>query len=86
MNTSLGRDLYVSLGQESLESPEIWSVRLYYKSFVVWIWIGGFIMALGALIAMFDRRYRKSAVLREDEETSMSELTAKEPTAATAVT
>ena len=86
IDTSLGRDLYVSLGQESLESPEIWSVRLYYKSFVVWIWIGGFIMALGALIAMFDRRYRKSAVLREDEDTSMSELAAKEPATATAAT
>ena len=70
INTSLGRDLYVSLGQEALNAPETWSVRLYYKSFVVWIWIGGFVMALGASIALFDRRYRKAKVLTENEKTS----------------
>ena len=60
INTSLSRDLYISLGEESENSDQVWSVRLYYKSFVVWIWLGGFIMALGAGIAMFDRRYRKA--------------------------
>lgn len=69
INTSLRRDLYVSLGQEALNSSETWSVRLYYKSFVVWIWIGGFVMALGALIALFDRRYRKVKVLVENDQT-----------------
>ena len=68
INTNLGRDLYVSLGQESSNSSNTWSVRLYYKSFVVWIWIGGFVMALGALIAMFDRRYRKNKKIENDTE------------------
>ena len=59
IDTTLSRDLYVSLGEPVDESAKTWSVRLYYKSFVVWIWLGGFTMALGALIAIFDRRYRK---------------------------
>jgi cytochrome c-type biogenesis protein CcmF len=59
IDTSLSRDLYISLGEPSDNNAQTWSVRLYYKSFVVWIWLGGFIMALGGAIAMFDRRYRK---------------------------
>jgi len=57
INTSLARDLYVSLGEELDDGA--WSVRLYYKSFVACIWLGGFLMALGGLIATADRRYRR---------------------------
>ncbi|NND81917.1 MAG: heme lyase CcmF/NrfE family subunit [Gammaproteobacteria bacterium] len=57
INTTLGRDLYVSLG-ESL-GQGAWSVRIYLKSFVACIWLGGFFMALGGLIATADRRYRR---------------------------
>jgi cytochrome c-type biogenesis protein CcmF len=50
------RDLYVSLG-EPLDGGA-WSVRIYYKPFVAWIWAGAAIMALGGLLAVSDRRYR----------------------------
>lgn len=56
INSGLFRDLYVSLG-EPLPGGA-WSVRLYYKPFVNWIWGGCLIMALGGLLAMSDRRYR----------------------------
>ncbi len=63
------RDLYVSLGEpiknKNGDFTEEWTVRIYYKSFVVCIWLGGFIMALGGLIAMFDRRYRKGGQSNE---------------------
>ena len=52
-------DLYVSLG-EPVEGGA-WSVRVYVKPFVVWIWGGCFIMALGGLLALSDRRYRIGA-------------------------
>jgi len=54
------RDVYVSLGEPiNPDQPEgEWAVRVYYKPFVGWIWGGSVIMALGALLAMFDRRYR----------------------------
>lgn len=57
INTTLGRDLYVSLGEDLGDGA--WSVRLYLKSFVACIWLGGFLMALGGLIATADRRYRR---------------------------
>jgi len=77
INTNLGRDLYVSLGEQALNIPETWSVRLYYKSFVVWIWIGGFVMALGAIIALFDRRYRKAKIIVEVEDDATSNTRAE---------
>jgi cytochrome c-type biogenesis protein CcmF len=50
------KDLYISLG-EPLENGA-WSVRIYIKPFVQWIWAGCIIMALGGLLALSDRRYR----------------------------
>ena len=50
------RDLYVSLG-EPLEDGD-WALRLYYKPYVRWIWLGALLMALGGLLAITDRRYR----------------------------
>jgi cytochrome c-type biogenesis protein CcmF len=54
------RDVYVSLGEPiDRARPEgEWAVRVYYKPLVDWIWGGSFIMALGGLLAMLDRRYR----------------------------
>ena len=51
------RDIYVALG-EPLEN-NAWSVRLYYKPFVRWIWAGGFFILAGGVLAMSDRRYYK---------------------------
>jgi cytochrome c-type biogenesis protein CcmF len=56
IDPGLLRDLYVSLG-EPLDGGA-WSVRLYHKPFVDWIWGGCFIMALGGVLAISDRRYR----------------------------
>ncbi len=56
IDSGLLRDLYVSLG-EPLEGGA-WSVRLYHKPFIDWIWGGCLIMALGGVLAMSDRRYR----------------------------
>ena len=53
------RDIYVALGEPL--SDNAWSLRLYYKPFVRWIWIGGLIMAIGGLLAASDRRYRLRA-------------------------
>lgn len=50
------RDLYTALG-ESLDGGA-WSVRLFHKPFVVWIWVGAVLMALGGFMAITDRRYR----------------------------
>jgi cytochrome c-type biogenesis protein CcmF len=49
-------DLYVSLGEHL--GGKAWSVRVYHKPFVGWLWAGGVLMALGGLLAASDRRYR----------------------------
>ncbi|UBX49429.1 heme lyase CcmF/NrfE family subunit [Providencia alcalifaciens] len=51
------RDLYAALGEEI--SPNVWTLRLYYKPFVRWIWAGGVFMAIGALCCLCDSRYRR---------------------------
>ncbi|MBI4005074.1 MAG: cytochrome c biogenesis protein CcsA, partial [Gammaproteobacteria bacterium] len=50
------RDLYVSLG-EPLEGND-WSIRIYVKPFVRWIWLGALLMAIGGVLAATDPRYR----------------------------
>jgi len=59
INTTLSRDVYVSLGDDLRDGAGSWSVRLYLKSFVACIWLGGLLMALGGLIATADKRYRR---------------------------
>ncbi len=70
ISASLIGDLYVSLGEPVSEdaSGGAWSVRVYHKPFVRWIWGGCMIMALGGLFALSDRRYRR--VARRNEATS----------------
>jgi cytochrome c-type biogenesis protein CcmF len=52
----LFRDLYVALG-EPLDNGA-WAVRVHYKPYVRWLWLGAILMALGGLLAVSDRRYR----------------------------
>ena len=56
IDTGLFRDLYVSLGEPI--SRGAWSVRVYEKPFVDWIWGGCALMGLGGILAISDKRYR----------------------------
>jgi cytochrome c-type biogenesis protein CcmF len=60
IDTSLTRDVYVSLGErlEGGDNPA-WAMRVYYKPFITWIWGGCLLMALGGTMAALDRRYRR---------------------------
>jgi len=57
IDAGLFRDLFVAIG-EPLGEEGAWSLRVYYKSFIRWIWMGGLFMAVGGLLAACDRRYR----------------------------
>jgi cytochrome c-type biogenesis protein CcmF len=59
IDTGLFRDLYISLGEPV--SSGAWSVRVYYKPFVSWIWGGALLMAMGGGLALSDRRYSLAA-------------------------
>ncbi len=60
IDAGLTRDLFVALG-EPLGNGGAWSVRLYYKPFLRWIWLGALFMAAGGVLAATDRRYRLAA-------------------------
>jgi cytochrome c-type biogenesis protein CcmF len=68
INTGFTRDLYVSLG-EAL-SQDSWIVRIYHKPFIDWIWGGAFLMALGGVISITDRRYRLERKAQASQGTS----------------
>jgi cytochrome c-type biogenesis protein CcmF len=73
IDSGLFRDLYVSLGEPV--GSGAWSVRVYYKPFVGWIWGGAVLMALGGGLALSDRRYALAA--RKEREAR--EATVKKP-------
>jgi len=54
IDTGIGGDRYVSLGQAQADNA--FAVRVHWKPFVTWIWLGGLLMAAGGLLALFDRR------------------------------
>ncbi|MFA9421343.1 MAG: heme lyase CcmF/NrfE family subunit [Gammaproteobacteria bacterium] len=60
IDAGLARDLFIALG-EPLDDKGAWAVRIYYKPFIRWIWLGAIIMAIGGLFAASDRRYRRSS-------------------------
>ncbi|MCK5831194.1 MAG: heme lyase CcmF/NrfE family subunit [Methylococcales bacterium] len=60
------RDLYVAMG-EPLDDGA-WAVRVHYKPFVRWLWYGGTLMALGGLVTVTDKRYRKKTSLSTKNE------------------
>jgi cytochrome c-type biogenesis protein CcmF len=60
IDAGLWRDLFVALG-EPLEDSGAWSIRVYHKPFIRWIWLGGLLMSLGGLLAAMDRRYFRLA-------------------------
>lgn len=56
IDAGLTGDRYVALG-EPLDGSA-WSLRVYHKPFVDWVWGGCLLMGLGGLLAAADRRYR----------------------------
>lgn len=56
IKAGLFSDLYIALGTPLEQAA--WSVRLYYKPFVRWIWGGGLFMVIGGLLALAGKRRR----------------------------
>jgi cytochrome c-type biogenesis protein CcmF len=55
IDRSLLRDLYLSLGDQV--GTGAWTVRVYHKPLINWIWGGALLMAIGGGLAVTDRRY-----------------------------
>ena len=59
IHTRISGDMYVSLGEPL--GANSWTLRVYIKPFVDWIWGGCLLMAIGGGVAASDRRYRVRA-------------------------
>jgi len=54
--TGFDNDVYAVLGEPAGEGR--WTVRIYVKPLVLWIWLGCGLMVLGGLVSLADRRLR----------------------------
>jgi len=57
IDAGLFRDLYVAMG-EPVGQDGAWAIRLHYKPFIRWIWLGAILMGLGGFTTVADKRYR----------------------------
>jgi len=62
IHTDLLSDLYVVLADG--DGKGAWTLRVYQKPLVPWIWLGCAIMALGGLTSLSDRRWRVGVAVR----------------------
>lgn len=56
VHSTVSRDLFIAMG-EPLDDGA-WAVRIYIKPFIVWIWAGAVVMAIGGIFSISDKRYR----------------------------
>ncbi|WP_302055092.1 heme lyase CcmF/NrfE family subunit [Halomonas sp. 3H] len=71
------RDLYVAMGEDLGDGT--WAMRVQYKPFVRWLWLGGLLMAVGGVLAVADKRYRRLATARDPEEAALQAAAGKDP-------
>jgi len=57
IHPNIYRDIYVAMG-EQLDDRGAWTVRLFYKPFINWLWFGAVFMVVGGFLAASDKRYR----------------------------
>ncbi|MCG5530319.1 heme lyase CcmF/NrfE family subunit [Halorhodospira halochloris] len=79
LDRGLIRDVYVALGDHL--GGEAWTMRLYYKPYMTWMWAGCLLMAFGGFLAAGDRRYRMQGDRRSVSEKNIdsSDNTVKKP-------
>ncbi|MDR0458497.1 MAG: c-type cytochrome biogenesis protein CcmF, partial [Burkholderiaceae bacterium] len=60
---NMARDIYVALSAPIDQDvpPGAWSLRVQYKPFMRWVWLGVLLMGAGALSAALTRRLRRAA-------------------------
>jgi len=71
IDPGLFRDVYVALG-DPLQGGA-WAIRVHYKPFVRWIWLGAIFMSIGGVLAMLDKRYRRRKTAKESNKAANQE-------------
>jgi len=63
IDPGLFRDVYVALGDPLPNNA--WAVRVHYKPFVRWIWLGAIFMSIGGIFTILDKRYRRRKTVKK---------------------
>ena len=63
------RDLYLALGEQLSNGG--WSLRIYHKPYVRWMWLGGILISLAGFMILGDKRYRSN---KKREQKNQSEV------------
>jgi cytochrome c-type biogenesis protein CcmF len=62
VRTGWNEDIYLTLGQGVSPGDTEATIRVFIKPMILWLWIGGAIMAVGTLLAAFPGSRRRHAV------------------------
>ena len=65
IDNGITRDIYIVLGAKQNQSK--WVIRTYIKPFVNWIWIGAFVLSLGGILSIFDKKVRIGIASRKEQ-------------------
>ncbi len=66
ISTRLDGQLYTVLGQQDEQGR--WQLRLWWKPFVTFIWLGGALVALGGALSLLGRLWRERRSVKRQEE------------------
>ena len=62
MRTGLTEDIYLTLDPGAVAGDSTATIRVFVKPMILWLWIGGLIMAIGTLLAAFPGTRRRRAI------------------------
>jgi cytochrome c-type biogenesis protein CcmF len=62
VRTGWNEDIYLTLGQGVAPGDTEATIRVFIKPMILWLWIGGAVMALGTLLAAFPGSRRRNAI------------------------
>ena len=61
VRTGLDKDIYLTLEPPVRQDSGEARIKVFIKPLILWLWVGGFLMALGTLLALFPGRRRRRA-------------------------
>ena len=62
VRTGLTEDIYLTLDEGAAAGDTSATIRVFVKPMILWLWIGGLIMAIGTLLAAFPGTRRRRAI------------------------
>ena len=62
MRTGLANDVYLTLEPGTAAGDPSATIRVFIKPMILWLWIGGLVMAIGTLLAAFPGKRRRNPI------------------------